>query len=130
MLAPGNVLSPAILCFLRGPGVALARSDLSFPQAAAKEAPAIVSALWLASRATGKAGGASGELLREIPPNGAIVLLMGAFAIGWISGAKGKVEVDPFISAPFKGVLGLFLLDSFSNLICGSARPTPMPQER
>ncbi len=53
----------------------------------------------------------SGELLREILLNGSIVLLVGAFAIGWITGAEGKAEIDPFISAPFKGVLCLFLLD-------------------
>ena len=79
--------------------------------AAAMEAPAIVSALWLLSRSTGKAGGVSGELMREILLNGSIVLLVGAFAIGWITGAEGKAEIDAFITAPFKGVLCLFLLD-------------------
>lgn len=83
--------------------------------AAAMEAPAIVSALWLISRrgenASSQGGGMSGELMREILLNGSIVLLVGAFAIGWITGAEGKAEIDPFITAPFKGVLCLFLLD-------------------
>ena len=35
-LAASNFLSPVILCFLLGLGAALARSDLSFPQAIAK----------------------------------------------------------------------------------------------
>ena len=78
--------------------------------AAALEAPAIVSALWLAVR-----GGAGGkmdkDLWREILLNGSIVLLLGAFAIGWITGERGMAEVAPFIVAPFKGVLCLFLLD-------------------
>lgn len=82
--------------------------------AAAMEAPAIVSALWLISQ-RGDSGaqksGMSGELMREILLNGSIVLLVGAFAIGWITGAEGKAEIDPFITAPFKGVLCLFLLD-------------------
>jgi hypothetical protein len=80
--------------------------------AAAMEAPAILSALWLISR-MGAAGDTDegGHLWREILLNGSIVLLVGAFAIGWITGPDGKAEIDAFITAPFKGVLCLFLLD-------------------
>lgn len=81
--------------------------------AAAMEAPAILSALWLISR--GASGGDTqkmdGELWREILLNGSIVLLVGSFAIGWATGEKGLAEIDSFIVAPFKGVLCLFLLD-------------------
>ena len=83
--------------------------------AAAMEAPAIVAALWLVARSG--TGGAAGsvplgpDMLREILLNGSIVLLVGAFAIGWITGEKGLAEIAPFIVAPFKGVLCLFLLD-------------------
>ncbi|WP_298298697.1 sodium-dependent bicarbonate transport family permease [uncultured Litoreibacter sp.] len=79
--------------------------------AAAMEAPAIVAALWLVSRSNPDSGGMSGELMREIMLNGSIVLLVGAFLIGGITGAEGKAEIDAFITAPFKGVLCLFLLD-------------------
>jgi len=80
--------------------------------AAAMEAPAILSALWLISR-TGAGDTADGDdgLLREILLNGSIVLLVGSFAIGWITGPAGLAEIDSFIVAPFKGVLCLFLLD-------------------
>jgi hypothetical protein len=78
--------------------------------AAAMEAPAILSALWLISRMGGGTD-TGGHLWREILLNGSIVLLVGAFAIGWITGAEGKAEIDAFITAPFKGVLCLFLLD-------------------
>jgi len=82
--------------------------------AAVMEAPAILSALWLAARApasdTGRSGGASG-LWREILLNGSIVLLVGSFVIGFLSGPKGLAEIESFIVAPFKGVLCLFLLD-------------------
>ncbi len=78
--------------------------------AAAMEAPAILSALWLVSRSGGQQS-MSGELMREILLNGSIVLLVGAFAIGWITGTEGKAEIDAFITDPFKGVLCLFLLD-------------------
>jgi hypothetical protein len=79
--------------------------------AAAMEAPAIVSALWLVSRTNPNSQGMNKELMREILLNGSIVLLVGAFAIGWITGAEGKAEIDAFITDPFKGVLCLFLLD-------------------
>ncbi len=78
--------------------------------AAAMEAPAILSALWLASR-DGSGKKMDKELWREIFLNGSIVLLIGSFLIGWITGPKGLAEIDSFIVAPFKGVLCLFLLD-------------------
>ncbi len=82
--------------------------------AAVMEAPAIVTALWLASRGAQGSGSdaASGELpWREIALNGSIVLLLGAFLIGWATGPAGMAEVEGFLIAPFKGVLCLFLLD-------------------
>lgn len=78
--------------------------------AAAMEAPAILSALWLAAR-TGGSGRIDGELWREVLLNGSIVLLVGAFAIGAATGEKGMAEVESFLVSPFKGVLCLFLLD-------------------
>lgn len=78
--------------------------------AAVMEAPAILSALWLVSRGRGGAQMDS-HLMREVLLNGSIVLLVGAFAIGWITGSDGLTEISAFIVAPFKGVLCLFLLD-------------------
>ena len=77
--------------------------------AAAMEAPAILSALWLVSRGNGAAP--EPGLWREILLNGSIVLLIGAFAIGMVTGEKGLADISSFIVAPFKGVLCLFLLD-------------------
>lgn len=85
--------------------------------AAAMEAPAIISALLLASRGAGGKAGFEPGLLREVLLNGSIVLLIGSFAIGWISGADGLKEIESFIVSPFKGVLCLFLLDM--GLIAG-----------
>jgi uncharacterized protein len=80
--------------------------------AAAMEAPAILTALWLARRARPSAPDTEeGALLREILLNGSIVLLVGAFVIGWITGNEGFVQIAPFIESPFKGILCLFLLD-------------------
>ncbi len=78
--------------------------------AAAMEAPAIVSALWLVSR-TSDTGRMDSELMREILFNGSIVLLVGSFVIGLVTGADGLARIDSFIVAPFQGVLCLFLLD-------------------
>ncbi|GAA0312187.1 sodium-dependent bicarbonate transport family permease [Rhodovulum strictum] len=78
--------------------------------AAVMEAPAILAALWLVMRKGGQTDVESG-LWREILLNGSIVLLLGAFAIGWITGPGGLAEIESFIIAPFKGVLCLFLLD-------------------
>lgn len=80
--------------------------------AAAMEAPAILSALWLVARGGGSGSkGMDGALMREIMLNGSIVLLVGAFFIGWATGAEGLAEISSFIVSPFKGVLCIFLLD-------------------
>lgn len=76
--------------------------------AAAMEAPAVVVALWLAKR--GKARLDAGSV-REILLNGSIVMLVGSFLIGLISGPPGLKAISAFIVDPFKGVLCLFLLD-------------------
>jgi len=84
--------------------------------AAAMEAPAILSALWLVAR-SGGSGKMDPDLIREIMLNGSIVLLIGAFAIGVITGEDGLAQIAPFIVTPFQGVLCLFLLDM--GLIAG-----------
>jgi uncharacterized protein len=79
--------------------------------AAAMEAPAIISALWLATRGSSGASRMDAELWREILLNGSIVLLVGSFVIGLITGAEGMARIESFIVSPFQGVLCLFLLD-------------------
>ena len=77
--------------------------------AAAMEAPAILSALWIMAR--GGSGKMEPGLLREILLNGSIVLLVGSFFIGGLTGAEGLAKIESFIVSPFQGVLCLFLLD-------------------
>ena len=76
--------------------------------AAVMEMPAIFTALLLANQ-NGKS--MSRDTLREVTFNGSIVLLVGAFVIGWITGEEGLKSISAFIIDPFKGVLCLFLLD-------------------
>lgn len=78
--------------------------------AAAMEAPAILSALWLVARDRTRPAAPDG-LWREILLNGSIVLLVGSFLIGAITGAEGLARISSFIVSPFQGVLSLFLLD-------------------
>jgi uncharacterized protein len=80
--------------------------------AAAMEAPAILSALMLARRHQPTSNTPAGShFLREIALNSSIVMLLGSFAIGWISGPRGMEMIQPFIVDPFRGILCLFLLD-------------------
>ena len=79
--------------------------------AAAMEAPAIISALYLATRFGGRAEKMDGDLWREIMLNGSIVLLVGSFLIGLITGQPGMARIESFVVSPFQGVLCLFLLD-------------------
>ena len=51
------------------------------------------------------------DLWREILLNGSIVLLVGSFVIGLLTGADGLARIESFIVSPFQGVLCLFLLD-------------------
>ncbi len=94
---------------------AIEAAGLTYPgimvaAAAAMEVPAIATALFLArSRAEGPVQGETPW--REAALNGSVLLLVGAFIVGLITGEQGYEDVAPFIVAPFTGVLCLFLLD-------------------
>jgi uncharacterized protein len=80
------------------------------------ETPAILSALLLAGRRKAMAeSGAqprrTGELIRHVVLNGAVVVLVGAFVIGALTGERGMQRLDTFVNPVFQGVLALFLLD-------------------
>ncbi|MFM2340641.1 MAG: hypothetical protein RLZZ592_294, partial [Pseudomonadota bacterium] len=80
------------------------------------ESPALLIALMLRSRlATTPAHGSGGRSLlqpvREACTHGTQLLLLGALAIGWISGEHGQQTMKPFTGDLFKGLLAFFLLD-------------------
>jgi hypothetical protein len=52
-----------------------------------------------------------GKLLHESFTDGAQLLLLGALAIGMLTGEAGAVAMQPFSGDLFKGMLALFLLD-------------------
>ena len=115
----GHYGSISIVTFLAGSSLLAQRAveaeGYMVAVAAVMEAPAILTTLWLVSR--GGSSRVDAGLLREILLNGSIVLLVGAFLIGWLTGAEGMGKIEPFIGAPFQGVLCLFLLDM--GLIAG-----------
>lgn len=76
------------------------------------ETPAILAALLLASRARESAATATPlRTLHEVFCNGALMVLIGSFAIGLTTGQDGMAKLDPFINAMFHGALCFFLLD-------------------
>lgn len=78
------------------------------------ETPAIISGLLLARRFADKdttAPSPHGGLAHEVLTNASVMLLLGAFTVGWIIGPDGYQPVSPFFTAGFTGVLCIFLLD-------------------
>ncbi len=75
------------------------------------EAPAIFSGLIMANHRLSKGGERKRSNLREIFTNGAILLLMGSFLIGILTGKEGLEKLTGFLTDPFQGILSLFLLD-------------------
>jgi len=91
--------------------------------AAVMETPAILTALTLARRGAttasdrGRPEQGASALIREIGLNGSVVMLVGSFIIGWITGERGMKAVAPFVNDLFFGMICLFLLDM--GLIAG-----------
>ncbi len=52
-----------------------------------------------------------GALLRESLTDGSQILLLGAMAVGLLTGDAGKAAMQPFTGDLFKGMLAFFLLD-------------------
>jgi hypothetical protein len=80
------------------------------------ESPAIIMAVLLANwvRQKDKAPGQSapvGKVLHESLTDGAQLLLLGAMAVGILSGDAGEAAMKPFAGDLFKGMLAFFLLD-------------------
>jgi len=98
--------------------------------AAIMETPGIIVALLLAGGQRGEAQGEShrGELLREVLLNGSVVVLVGAFLIGLLTGERHMARLDIFMNGLFAGALCLFLLEMglvASRRLMGKNRLTP-----
>lgn len=74
------------------------------------ETPAIITGLLLARSKTDNLG-MRGGLLHETFLNGSVVLLLGSFLIGLVSGGEGLTPIKPLFDGMFRGMLCIFLLD-------------------
>lgn len=80
------------------------------------ESPAIIMAVLFANhlrrqQGQAQAPGGLGKVLHESFTDGAQLLLLGAMAIGLLTGDAGKSAMQPFSGDLFKGMLAFFLLD-------------------
>jgi hypothetical protein len=75
------------------------------------ETPAILTALVLAGSGAAGRQGLRGELVREVALNGSVVVLIGSFLIGAVTGSAGMSKLEVFVGPVFQGILVLFLLD-------------------
>ncbi len=78
------------------------------------EIPAILSGLYLAHRVAPETNSHKKEekiLAKEIFTNGSVLLLLGSFIVGSISGKSGLNQIAPFLVNPFQGVICMFMLD-------------------
>jgi hypothetical protein len=80
------------------------------------ESPAIIMAVIFANTlrqqtATSKPNMPLGKILHESFTDGAQLLLLGAMAIGILTGESGQAAMQPFSGDLFKGMLSFFLLD-------------------
>ncbi len=83
------------------------------------ESPAIILAVVMANLLRRRAAGPGattpdlslGKVLHESFTDGAQLLLLGAMAVGLLTGEKGKAVMEPFSVDLFKGMLAFFLLD-------------------
>jgi len=95
--------------FLRASGVPFGGYMVAV--VALMETPAILSALFLAGSGASGRQGLRGDLIREVALNGSVVVLIGSFLIGALTGERGMEKLDVFVGPVFQGVLVLFLLD-------------------
>lgn len=75
------------------------------------ESPAIIMAVALAAWYRATSTVSIKEVLHESFTDGAHLLLLGALAIGFITGDAGMAVMKPFTGDLFKGMLAFFLLD-------------------
>lgn len=78
------------------------------------EVPAIISGLFIAHHEIPEVRNSSGgnrKIGKDILTNGSVLLLLGAFIIGSITGQSGMDKMSGFLHEPFQGILCFFLLD-------------------
>jgi len=83
------------------------------------ESPAVIAGLIIIGLALKKSPEGSnkdhktsiGHVIHEALFNGSVFLLVGSLIIGYVSGANGELELKPFVTDIFKGMLCFYMLD-------------------
>jgi uncharacterized protein len=115
-MTPGGHMAAALVV-MESPAIIMAvllANTLRHTQTQAVVAPSSGSAAVAALGGPhgGKAPGTPlSKILHESFTDGAQLLLLGAMAVGYLSGEAGKAVMAPFSSDLFKGMLAFFLLD-------------------
>ncbi len=104
----------AATAFLIGKGVSF--EPYLIAMMALMETPAIISGLLLARKDTSKNSGRptklfSRDVLHEVFLSGSVILLLGSFVIGLVTGERGMEMLGVVVETPFRGLLCFFLLD-------------------
>lgn len=113
LTAPGHMTVAMVL--MESPAIVMAVLLASaLRHGAAAKAPAVVGVSGGAAVA-GFGGGGNGASIRRILhesfTDGTHLLLLGAMAVGFLSGEAGRTMMQPFTGDLFKGMLAFFLLD-------------------
>jgi hypothetical protein len=98
--------SPAIILAVMMANALRRRGAPGAADSAGGDGAAVITAPFVVSPRT-----PAGKILHESLTDGAQLLLLGAMAIGLLSGEAGKAAMQPFSGDLFKGMLAFFLLD-------------------
>jgi uncharacterized protein len=112
---PGGHMAAALVV-MESPAIIMAVLLANMLRQGAATAPAQVAVVAGIGVAVAQLGGpvpgrSVGQLLHESFTEGAQLLLLGAMAVGYLSGESGQEVMAPFSSGLFKGMLAFFLLD-------------------
>lgn len=94
------------------------------------ETPAILTALVLLNGAGRGEPGRRRTILREVFVGAAMIMLLGSFLVGLVSGSAGMARLELFVGPLFQGALCFFLLDigliAARRLMEGGRKLTPV----
>jgi hypothetical protein len=94
------------------------------------ETPAILTALVLLNGAGRGEPGRRRTILREVFVGAAMIMLLGSFLVGLVSGSAGMAKLELFVGPLFQGALCFFLLDigliAARRLMEGGRKLTPV----
>jgi len=104
----------AAMALMESPAIILAvvlANTLRQKQAVASNGIVLQGSMAALTTGGGKTSMSLGKVLHESFTDGAQLLLLGAMAVGLLTGESGKAAMQPFSGDLFKGMLSFFLLD-------------------